>query len=405
MNLPLYIAKRYLASKKKHNAINIISAVSVCGVALATMAMVCTLSVFNGFQEMVEGLFTAFDPQLKITARQGKTFDPSGTEFQRVKALPEIEVWMESVEENAMAQYKSQQAMVTIKGVEDSFEQLTDIDSILIGNRHFMLEDEVVCYGIMGIGVAETLGSGIGFVDPLTIYAPKHNATINIANPSAAFSKDYLYSPGNVFIVNQEKYDSRYVIVPLSFARRLFRYDKEVTSIELRLAPDADEDAVKEKIGSALGNRYIVQNRYEQQADVFRIMEIEKLISYFFLTFIVVIACFNIISTLSMLIMDKRDDVKTLRHLGADDRLIRHIFTIEGWLVSLTGTAAGIVLGLALCWAQKQFGLISMGSDFIVNAYPVSVHLSDILIVALTVTAVGCASVIYPVRYICGKLL
>lgn len=405
MNLPLYIAKRYLISKKKHNAINIISAISVCGVALATMAMVCTLSVFNGFQEMVEGLFTAFDPQLKITVRQGKAFDPSEAALQQVKAMPEIDVWMQSIEENALAQYKTQQAMVTIKGVEDNFEQLTDIDSILIGNRDFTLHDPVADYGILGIGVAQTLGTGLQFVDPLTVYAPRHNAHINIANPAAAFSKGYLYSPGSVFIVNQDKYDSRYIIVPLSFARNLFRYGTEVTSIELRLKAGADTDAVQRRIESVLGDRYLVQNRYEQQADVFRIMEVEKLISYFFLTFIVIIACFNIISTLSMLIMDKRDDVSTLRGLGASNRLIRHIFIAEGWLISLVGAVAGIALGIVLCLLQQRFGLISMGSNFIVDAYPVSVHLSDLIIVALTVILVGFLSVLWPVRYICRKLL
>ena len=286
MNLPFFIARRYLFSKKKHNAINIISGISVCGVALATLALVCTLSVFNGFQDMVAGFFTAFDPELKITVREGKVFDPLESRVQQVRALPEIDVWTETLEENAMVQYKDRQAMAVIKGVEDNFEQLTSIDSLLYGTGKFILNDSVVDYGFMGVELVSELGTGLQFVDPLRVYAPKRNVRVNIANPSAAFNQDYLFSPGAVFVVNQQKYDSRYILTSLGFARRLFNYDTEVSAIELKLKPGSNTDAVQKKMERILGDRFIVQNRYEQQADVFRIMEIEKLISYLFLTFI-----------------------------------------------------------------------------------------------------------------------
>lgn len=408
MNLPFYIARRYLFSKKKHNAINIISAVSVCGVALATLALVCTLSVFNGFQDMVAGFFTAFDPELKITVREGKVFDPHESRVAQIHAMPEIEVWTETLEENAMVQYKDRQTMAIIKGVEDNFEQLTAIDSLLYGTGKFVLNDSVVDYGILGVELMSELGTGIQFVDPLQVYAPKRNVRVNMANPAASFNSDYLFSPGAVFIVNQQKYDARYILTSLGFARRLFDYDTEVSAIEIKLKPGSNIDAVEKKMEEILGERFVVQNRYEQQADVFRIMEIEKFISYLFLTFILAIACFNVIGSLSMLILDKRDDVETLRNLGAGDQLITRIFLFEGRMISVFGASIGIVLGLLLCFLQQKFGLISLGGgngSFVVDAYPVSVHLTDVLLVFVTVIAVGFLSVWYPVKYLSRRLL
>ena len=408
MNLPFYIARRYLFSKKKHNAINIISGISVCGVALATLALVCTLSVFNGFQDMVAGFFTAFDPELKITIREGKVFEPQGAAFQEVRSLPEIGVWTETLEENAMVQYKDRQAMAIIKGVEDNFEELTSIDSLLYGAGEFILHDSIVDYGVLGVELISELGTGLQFVDPLQVYAPKRNVRVNMANPSASFNRDYLFSPGVVFVVNQQKYDARYILTSLSFARNLFNYDTEVSAVELKLKPGADVTAVQRKIARILGDEFVVLDRYEQQADVFRIMELEKFISYLFLTFILAIACFNVIGSLSMLILDKREDVETLRNLGADDRLIARIFLFEGRLISLFGALSGIVLGLLLCYIQQRFGIISLGGgngSFIVDAYPVSVHVTDVVLIFITVITVGFLSVWYPVHYLTRRLL
>ena len=408
MNLPFYIARRYLFSKKKHNAINIISGVSVCGVALATMALVCTLSVFNGFQDMVAGFFTAFDPQLKITARRGKVFDGSEERIRAVCALPEVEVFTETLEENAMVQYKDRQAMVVLKGVEDNFEQLTAIDSILYGAGQFLLHDSVVDYGIMGVELISTLGTGLEFVDPLQVFLPKRNAKVNMANPGASFNRDYLHSPGTIFVVNQQPYDSKYILTSLGFLRRMLDYSTEVSAIELKLKPEANTSTVQAKIEQMLGEEFLVQNRYQQQADVFRIMEIEKLISYLFLTFILAVACFNVIGSLSMLILDKKDDVVTLRSLGADDKLIARIFLFEGRLITVFGAVTGVVLGLLLCFIQQKFGLISLGEGtgaFVVDAYPVSVHAWDVALIFITVLTVGFLSVWYPVRYLSKRLL
>ena len=410
MNFPFYIARRYLFSKKSHNAINVISGVSVCGVALATLAMVCTLSVFNGFQDLVATFFTAFDPELKITSVKGKVFDSQDERIKTLRQMPGIEVFSESLEDNAMVQYKGRQAMAIIKGVEDNFNQLTAIDSILYGNGKVVLRDEVVDYTIPGIELVSVLGTGIRFLDPLEVYAPKRGAKINVANPASSFQTSYLYSSGLVFAVNQQKYDASYMLTSLSFARNLFQYDTEVSSIELKLQQGIDVRAKKDEIIRILGEDFKVQDRYEQQADTFRIMEVEKLISYLFLSFILLIACFNVIGSLSMLIIDKRADVVTLRNLGADDGTVSNVFLLEGCMISFLGALIGIVLGVVLCVIQQQFGVIPLGSGtsagaFVVDAYPVSLQLNDVLLILLTVLFVGFLSVLYPVRYLNKRLL
>ena len=410
MNLSFYIAKRYLFSKKSHNAINVISGVSVCGVALATLALVCTLSVFNGFQDLVATFFTAFDPELKITAASGKVFDAYDERIEKLRKLSEIEVFSESLEDNAMVQYNGKQAMVVIKGVEDNFSQLTAIDSILYGRGEMVLYDEIVDYAIPGVELTSILGTGIRFLDPLEVYAPKRGTQINVANPASSFNVSYLHSSGLVFAVNQQKYDASYIITSLKFARDLFQYDTQVSSIELKLKEGVDTDAFAHKIGGILGNDFVVQNRYEQQADTFRIMQVEKLISYVFLTFILLVACFNVIGSLSMLIIEKKNDVVTLRGLGADDRLISRIFLFEGCLISFLGALVGVVLGLTLCLVQQEFGILTLGSGanagaFVVDAYPVSVHWQDVLLILVTVLVIGFLSVLYPVKFFSQRLL
>ena len=410
MNLSFYIAKRYLFSKKSHNAINVISGVSVCGVALATLALVCTLSVFNGFQDLVATFFTAFDPELKITATSGKVFDGHDIRIEKLHDFSEIEVFSESLEDNAMVQYNGKQAMVVIKGVEDNFSHLTAIDSILYGRGEMVLYDEIVDYAIPGVELTSILGTGIRFLDPLEVYAPKRGTQINVANPASSFNVSYLHSSGLVFAVNQQKYDASYILTSLKFARNLFQYDTEVSSIELKLKEGVDVEAFADKIGGILGNDFIVQNRYEQQADTFRIMQVEKLISYLFLTFILLVACFNVIGSLSMLIIEKKNDVVTLRGLGADDRLISRIFLFEGCLISFLGALVGVVFGLTLCLVQQEFGILTLGSGasagaFVVDAYPVSVHWQDVVLILITVLVIGFLSVLYPVKFFSRRLL
>ena len=416
MNFPFFIARRYLFSKKSTHAINIISGVSIIGVAIATMALVVTLSVFNGFHDLVATFFTAFDPQIKVMPALGKTADANDPILTQIKQLPQIEVAMESVEDQALAVYNQNQTMVTIKGVEENFNQLTHIveiledgDTIQSNNAEkYRLRAVDLNYGIIGMRIAEQLGMGYSFPGSMQIYAPVREGQLNMADPSQGFVVDELYSPGALFCVRQAKYDGKFILTHIDFARHLFDLEGRLSSLELRLKPGSDFNAVKQQIQQLAGDKYVVQDRYEQQDDTFKIMKIEKFIAYIFLTFILIVASFNIIGSLSMLIIDKKNDVVTLRNLGASDRQITRIFLFEGRMISAMGAVIGIVLGLFLCWLQQTYGIVSLGrsSDaFIINAYPVSVHPWDILLVFITVVAVGFLSVWYPVRYFAKRLL
>lgn len=408
MNFPFYIARRYLFSKKSTNAINVISGISVVGVAVASMALVVTLSVFNGFHDMVASFFTQLDPQLKITPAKGKTAASNDSTLMRIRQLDEVAVATDVLEDQALAVYGDRQQMVTIKGVDDNYDKLTHIRQILEGDGDYALHAADMNYGILGLGVAYQLGIGYTYREPLKIYAPRREGQINMANMQDGFVEDELYSPGVLFSIKQGKYDKRYIITAIQFTRNLFDRDGELTSLELRLKPGSNFERVKAKVQEMAGTRFVVRDRYEQQEDTFRIMKVEKLMAYIFLTFILVIACFNIIGSLSMLMIDKRNDVVTLRNLGASDRQIIRIFLFEGRMISAIGAVIGIAIGLLLCLLQQQFGLIGLGStegSFVVDAYPVSVHPWDIVVVFFTVLAVGFISVWYPVHYFAKRLL
>ena len=402
MNLPLYIAKRYLFSKKSHNAINIISAISVCGVALATLALVCTLSVFNGFHDLIASFFTHFDPDLKVEAIKGKTFTPDSAQLIAIESIPGVEVLSTTLEDNAMAKYKDQQTMVTIKGVDDNFQALTHIDEILYGNPEFKLYDAVVDYGIMGHQLMYILNTGVQPYDPIEVYAPRKGTRVNMSNPLANFHRELLYSPGSVFNVNDSRYASSYIITSMDYARRLFDSKEEVSALELRLLPEANVHEVKHAISNIMGEGFTVKDRYEQQEATFKVVKIEKFISYLFLCFILMVACFNIISSVSMLILDKRDNANTLRSLGAPDGMVARIFIYEGNLIALIGAIVGLVLGIVLCLLQQHFGLIGLGGDgqFVVSAYPVRVKFTDIALVFFSVVVVSAISVWLPIRLV-----
>ncbi len=408
MNFPFYIARRYLFSKKSTNVINLISGISVVGVAVATMALVVTLSVFNGFHDLVATFFTSFDPQLKVTPTEGKTAPADDPLLTQIRQLPQVEVAMETVEDQALAIFQDKQQMVVIKGVEENFSELTHISEILYGDGNFELEAADLQYGTPGLRLAAILGTGARWDGFLHVFAPKRAGQLDMGNPEDGFVEDSLLSPGVVFNVHQAKYDKSYIITSLGFARSLFEQQGMVSALELRLKPGSNIDAVKEQMRQIAGPKYRVEDRYEQQADTFRIMKIEKFIAYIFLTFILIVACFNIIGSLSMLIIDKKDDVNTLHNLGATDRQITRIFLFEGRLISALGAVLGIAAGLLLCWLQQAFGLIKLGSssgNFVVDAYPVSVHPTDIVLVFVTVLVVGFVAVWYPVHYFAKRLL
>lgn len=401
MNFPFFVARRYLFSKKKTHAINVISLISVIGVAVATMALVIVLSVFNGFHDLVASFFTNFDPQLKVVPVEGKTVPADDPILTKISHFSEVDVATGTVEDMALAIYNGKQGMVTIKGVDDNFPQLTHITEILYGDGQFQLHTANLQYGTPGIRLAQTLGLGANWKGYLKIYAPQREGQLDMTDPQSGFVVDSLISPGVVFSVNQGKYDKSYIVTSLGFAQNLFNQQGMVSALELRLKAGSNLESVKERMQKVAGKKYQVLDRFEQQSDTFKIMKVEKLMAYIFLTFILIVACFNIIGSLSMLIIDKKDDVVTLRNLGASDKQIRRIFLFEGRLISVFGAILGILLGLLLCWLQQQYGFVKMGSSdgtFVVNAYPVSVHYSDVLLIFLTVIATGWLAVWYPVR-------
>lgn len=408
MSFPFFIARRYLFSKKSTNAINVISGISVVGVAVATMALVVTLSVFNGFHDLVAGLFTNFDPQIKVLPVKGKSVAADDPVLTEIRRLQQVAVATETLEDQALVVYEGRQAMVKIKGVEENFDSLTHIREILVGNGDYCLRVADIFYGIIGIRLADALGTGYMFNTPLKVYAPRREGQLDVMSPEDGFVEDELLSPGVLFCVQQAKYDKNYVITDIAFARRLFEQQGMLSSLELRLKPGSNFDAVKKQMTEIAGDKYRVLDRFEQQEDTFRIMKIEKFMAYIFLTFILIVACFNIISSLSMLMIDKKNDVVTLRNLGASDRQITTIFMYEGRMISVFGAVIGIALGLLLCWLQQQYGIVGLGSSsgsFIVDAYPVSVHPEDIIVIFITVILVGFVAVWYPVRYFARRLM
>ena len=402
MNFPFFIARRYVFSKKSTNAINVISAISVVGVAVGTMALVIVLSVFNGFHDLVASFFTNFDPQIELVPTQGKTAPADDPLLDKIRKMPQVSVHTDVLEDQGLAVYGDRQQMVTVMGVDNNFTQLTNISDILYGDGEFTLQAANLFYAIPGIRLAQDMGLGARFDGYLKLYAPVRRGQItDLEDPSDGFVVDSLISPGVVFAVNQAKYDRDHIICSIGFARRLFDQDGMLSSLQIRLKPGSDLAAVKKQMREIVGSKYRVLDRFEQQSDTFNIMQIEKVLAYVFLTFILMVACFNIISSLSMLIIDKKADAATLRNLGATDRQIRSIFLFEGRIISAIGAVVGILLGLLLCWLQQEFGLVHMGDSagsFVVNAYPVSVHYDDVAIVFVTVLLIGWGAAWIPTR-------
>jgi ABC-type lipoprotein release transport system permease subunit len=396
------IARRYLFSRKSHNTINVISGISSVGVMVGTVALVFVLSIFNGFEVLFSDLFSAFDPDLKITKNEGKIFSLDDPKFEQLRDHKAIAVFTEVIEENALLKFKEKQMPALIKGVSADFKQMTQIDSIMFDGA-FILFDGAFERAVPGTGVASVLGLGAHFIDPLYIYAPKRTSKINLLRPENSFNQSATFVSG-IFSVQQNEYDNQYVIVSLNLARSLFEYDAEtVSSIEIKLTDGADAEKSQKAIQQILGEDFLVKNRYEQQESYFNIMKVEKWITFLILSFILLIASFNIIGSLSMLIIDKKDDIVTLRSLGADNRLIKQIFLLEGWMISFVGAGVGVVIGSIISLLQEKIGFIKLGAGFIVENYPAVTQLSDILLVFLTVLLIGFFAAWYPVKYINTK--
>ncbi|MFH2096055.1 MAG: FtsX-like permease family protein [Bacteroidota bacterium] len=406
MGFPFYIAKRYLVSKKSTNVINLISMITIVGVAIGTMALVVILSVFNGLESFVVSRFNSFDPDLKITVKQGKTFDASDEIFGKIKKLNSIDFYSEVIEENALVKYEDRYHPFTMKGVGHDYEKMTGIDSMMLDGT-FTLHTGENPVAVIGSGVAGFLSVQLNFVNPLKIHMPRRTGKVkNIsADPSKAFKVRNIY-PAGVFSIDQDV--DEYIIVPIDFARDLLDYTTEVSAIELKLKPGENPDKVKKAITAILGQDFAVKDRYEQKEFMYRIMESEKLIIFLILTFILIIASFNIIGSLTMLILDKKSDINTLRSLGANIRSIRRIFLLEGWMISVVGAVFGLLLGALLCWLQVEFEMIKLQGDadrLFITAYPVEMQWLDFIMVFVTVVCIGFAASWYPVRYITRKYL
>jgi len=403
VKLSLYIAKRYLFAKKSRNAINIISSVSVAGVATGTMALIIILSVFNGLEKLVTTIFNTFDPDIRITAAEGKTFAADPAKLKLLSNINGVSCYSLTIEENALLKYEEKQFIATIKGVDENYARVSNIDSSMWEGKFMLRSDNGRAWAVPGIGIAQYLGIRISFVNPILIYVPRRNADTD-TNPDKAFNRDFIF-PSGIFQVEQS-YDSKYIYIPLDFARDLIEKPGLSSAIEIKLAGGVNADAVQKEIVKLYGSSFVVQNRFQQQELFYKVMQSERLAIFFILTLILIIASFNIIGSLTMLIIEKERDIEILKSLGADNNLIRKIFIIEGWMISIIGAAAGILLGFIVCWLQQRYGFIKLNSDsLIMNSYPIVLKLKDFIIVPATVLLIGYWAAWYPVRYLTKKYL
>ena len=405
MIFPLYIAKRYLLSKKSFNIINIISAIAVGGVVAGTMALIVVLSVFNGFENLISSLFNSFNPDIKITASVGKTFELSDETVYKIKHIQGVGKYVEVVEDNALLKYKDNQHIGIIKGVSAEFAVSNKMDTMLTEGE-FSMSSNGSPRAVIGAGVQYYLGVVLSdFSQPLSVWVPRRTASLS-EDPVSAFKTENIAVSG-VFSVQQD-FDAKYVIVPIGFARGLFEYSKEITSIEISLASGFNAIEVQKKLGNLLGNKFKIQNRFQQEELLYKIMKSEKLSIFLILSFIILIAAFNIGGSLSMLIIDKKRDISILRSMGAGNTLIKRIFLAEGLMITVSGCIIGLILGFALCFMQQKFGLVPLGTHqgaFVVNYYPVDMQITDFLLVFVIVFVIGLLASWLPVKRISNQQL
>lgn len=403
MNFPFFIARRYLVSKKKQNIINIISGISIAGVTTGTFALVVVMSVFNGFNDLIKSYFSILDPDLKITATEGKLFDPDEITGSLIKEIPGIVDYSQVIEENALLKYENRQYIATVKGVPGNYSTLTGVGDLMV-DGNFRLVSEGAYFAVPGQGVAAQLGIGLNYTEPIHMYVPK-KGTRSSLNLASALNHDYIF-PSGIFSLLEEV-DSKIVFVPLEYAQLLFDTGNQVTAIDIQIDTNAKVTQVQKDLKNRLGDRYQVKNKYQQHDMLYKTMKSEKWATYLILVFILVIASFNILGSLSMLIIDKKDDIAILRSMGATPQLIRRIFLFEGWMISMTGTLVGLLTGVLVCLLQIHFELITLPGQgsFVITAYPVKLQISDLLFIVGVVLGIGFVAAWYPVRYISEKHL
>lgn len=407
MKLVIKIASRYIISKKKQNVINIISYISSFGIIIATIAVVCILSIFNGFSSKVEETFSSFDADIKISSVLGKVFIPTINQYQSLNDLEGLEYIEESLEENALLKFSDRQKIVTLKGISENGSNF-EIKNEIIIDGIFDLGSKEYPSAIFGGGIAYELGVRPGFVDPVEIFIPKRNATVNLVNPASSYNKSKVFTSG-VFSINQVDYDNQFVITSIDLLRKLLNYEnEEVSSLNLQFSKKTNIENTKKKISQIMGDDFVVRNKTEQHIDMYKMINIEKWVTFSILFIIISIAIFNLVGSLTMLIIEKKEDIKTLKYIGASNTFIKKIFIAEGVFTVFFGVILGIVLGLILCLAQEQFGIIKLSGNkqlLVFDAYPVVVKWFDIVVVFFSITLIGLASIMIPIKSLNKNLI
>ncbi len=395
MNFPFFIAKRYLLAKKSHNAINIISIVSVIGISGATVAFIIVLSVFNGFDKLIQSMFNSFYADIEIRAVEGKVFTYDST-LLTIENLPNIKSVAEIVEDNALLKYDKQQSIAMIRGVTEEYRKVTKLDKKIYDGK-YLLKDESFNYALVGRGLKYNLGIGLNFASNINIYVPKRTRKISYTNRYSSLNHQVVI-PSGIFST-QPEIDTKYIIVPIDVARRLFEYTDEITALEVRLKNPKLEKSTINLLRDKLGTEFEIKGRIEQNELIYKTMQSEKWAIFFILTFILLVSSLNAIGTLTMLIIEKKQDIQILNELGADISTIKKSFVIEGWFISVIGAIAGLILGSIICLVQQEYGIVKLGEKgtFVTDAYPINIQVQDVALVFATVLIIGILTTLYPV--------
>ena len=398
MRLAGFIARRYLFAKKSHNVINIISAISAIGMAIGTAALIIILSVYNGFDSLIRSMMSNVEPDLLITPATSKTFVPDDSTFDWIYDQQSVKNMCCVLEEQVFISYDGQQGLAKAKGVDWIYEEESPLrDHIRDGE--FKLYKGDVPLAVLGVGLAYEMGISPRFLSPIDIYFPTRTGKISLANPAASIESIRVF-PSGLFSVNNDV-DAELIILPIQKMRELLEYDDEVSAVELRLVEGSTKEELKrlqKEISQRLGPDYKVKDRFQQNESLYKMMRYEKAAIFMILIFVIIIIAFNIFGSLSMLIIEKREDMQTLRSLGAQDSLIRRIFVLEGWMISLVGLAGGLILGVGFAALQQTFGIIKMPGHFVVQAYPIILSWSDIFLTAIGVAVIGYLIALIPAR-------
>ena len=401
MNFSILVARRYLFAKKSHNAVNVISAVSVVGVAVGTVALVIVMSVFNGLEDLTRKLYSTFDPDLKITLAVGKYFAADSTKLQLLTSDPDVLTFSQTVEENVLVQYSDREEMAVLKGVDEQYRRVTGIDT-MIYEGNFLLWVNETPQAVVGLYMAHKLRVGLNFITPLHFYAVRNMSTISL-NPEKALSNRYIF-PSGKFTVDEE-IDSRYILVPIEFARDLLENDTITSAIEVKLKPGANDAKAQKRVAEIFGDKFDVKTTYQQKELIYKINQAEKFMAFMILTFVLLIASFNVVGSLSMLMIEKKNDMFILQSMGVDKQMFGRIFITQGWMIVLTGAFAGLLLGALLCWLQMEFGFVKITSTgtFIVDSYPVALRWNDFAMILCAVVGVSFLTIYFPVKYFVKK--